>query len=91
MNAGFRDGASDYLAQELRAELGRQRLSTRELARRMDVDQSWLHKRLTGVIPLRFGEVIEIAAHLEIPEEQLYALLRSAASAARNAGKAGNN
>lgn len=72
MSMSARETANDYVAEELRAELGRQRVSVSELARRMDVEQSWLHKRLTGIIPLRVGEVIEIAGLLKIPLERFF-------------------
>jgi len=71
MSLSLRESANDYVAQEIRAELGRQRLSARELARRMDVDQPWLQKRLAGIIPLRIGEVIEIAQLLKVPLERI--------------------
>ena len=72
MSMATREIANDYVAEELRAELGRQRVSISELARRMDVEQSWLHKRLTGVIPLRIGEVIEITDLLKVPLERFF-------------------
>ena len=81
MSTTVRESANDYVAQEIRAELGRQRLSARELARRMEVDQPWLQKRLAGVIPLRVGEVFEIADCLHLPIERLF-------DAAKQAGKA---
>jgi len=71
MSASYRESANDFVAQEIRAELARQRVSARELARRMDVDQPWIQKRLAGVIPLRFGEVLEIADLLKVPLERI--------------------
>jgi len=76
-----RERANDLVAQELRAELARQRLSMADLARKMDVEQSWLHKRLTGVIPLRIGEVMDIADLLKIPLERIIERVRSAKDA----------
>ena len=78
-----RESANDYVAQEIRAELGRQRLSASELARRMEVDQPWLQKRLAGVIPLRVGEVMEIAALLKIPLDRFSTALANVGAEGR--------
>ena len=84
MSTAVREEANDQFAAELRAELGRQRMSQSELARRMNVDQPWLQKRLSGVIPLRIGEVYEMASLLEIPLERLFdAVKRGGKTAAR--------
>jgi transcriptional regulator with XRE-family HTH domain len=71
MSTALREAANDYVAEELRAEMGRKRISMSELARRMDVEHTWLYKRLTGTIPLRFGEVFEIANLLDLPLDQI--------------------
>ena len=71
MSMSVREAANDAAAAAVKEELYQQRISERELARRMDVPQSWLNKRLTGEVPLRYGEVFEIASLLKIPLSRL--------------------
>lgn len=82
MGTDVKDAANDYVAQELRAELARQRLSGRELARRMGVEHTWLYKRLTGRVPLHVGELVAVAHLLNKPVEQFFSGLADSASAA---------
>ena len=83
MSTSVREAANDYAAAALKDELYQQRISERELARRMDVPQSWLNKRLTGEIPLRFGEVFEIASLLQIPLDRFQKALANVSAEGR--------
>ena len=71
MSMSVREAANDSAAAAVKETLYEQRISERELARRMGVTQSWLNKRLTGEIPLRFGEVFEIASLLKVSLDKL--------------------
>ena len=86
MSMATREATNDYVAQELRAELGRKRLSMSEVARRLDVEQTWLYKRLTGQIPLRIGEVFEIADAVELPLERIIDIAKTARETAGRVG-----
>ena len=87
MSMSVREAANDGAASVLKEELYQQRMSERELARRMEVPQSWLNKRLTGEIPLRFGEVFEIASLLRIPLDRFSAAVANVTSEMRAASE----
>lgn len=63
------------LAEELRVQLARKRMSGRELARRLHVSAQWISQRTRGDVPLRIDEVERICAVLDIAP---MALLRGA-------------
>lgn len=63
----------ESIAAEVRAELGRQRLSSRELARRMGVETTWMHRRVTAKIPFSMGELVAVAGLLKVPASKLMA------------------
>ena len=86
MSMSVREAANDYAASAVKDALYEQRMSERELARRMDVSQSWLNKRLTGEIPLRFGEVFEITEILQISLERFIDIARKARETAGRVG-----
>lgn len=58
-------------AANIRGELARQRVSARELARRLDVPPMWVHRRLTGQAPLTVDDLLRIAAELDVPAASL--------------------
>ena len=62
---------TESVSTEIRAELRRQSVSQRELARRVGWAQSQLWKRLRGQVPYRSDEIERIARALEIPVDQL--------------------
>lgn len=62
-NAGWLTAA---LAEELRAQLARKRMSGREMARRLHVSAQWMSQRTRGEIPLRADEMERIADTLGI-------------------------
>jgi transcriptional regulator with XRE-family HTH domain len=57
---------SERVAEEIRALLGRRRMSGRELARRLDVSPSWVSYRLTGQQPIDVNDLSAIAAALDV-------------------------
>jgi len=63
--------ASAKVAREIRAELGRQRISRAELARRLQVTPWLISRRMSGTTPFTVDEVHEIAHVLEVPAERL--------------------
>lgn len=64
---------SRRIAAEVRAEAARQGISLREVARRLDVSQMWLSRRVkvTADVDLTFEELERIAAVLDVPVERL--------------------
>ena len=62
---------TESVSTEIRAELRRQSVSQRELARRVGWAQSKLWKRLHGQVLYRTDEIERIARALDIPYEQL--------------------
>ena len=62
---------TEHVSDEIRAELDRQSVSQRELARRVGWRQSQLWKRLHGHVPYRTDEIERLARALDIPYEQL--------------------
>jgi transcriptional regulator with XRE-family HTH domain len=57
---------ADQVAEEVRALLGRRRLSASALATRMGVTQRYISRRLTGETPLDVNDLAEIAAALDV-------------------------
>lgn len=62
-------GLTQRVAAEIRAELARQQMSQRELARRLGIDQAIVSKRLTGGIGRSWtlDELDSIAVVLGVP------------------------
>lgn len=77
-----RQGASELIAREIRAELGRQQVSNRRLAERLGVSFMWVNRRIsTCDVKITVDEAEEIARALDVPVQQLIApWLDSAAS-----------
>lgn len=62
---------SDIAAEEIRALLGRRRMSQAELARRLDVTGAWLNYRLTGRQPIDLNDLQVIAVALDVQPSDL--------------------
>lgn len=56
---------------EIRAVLARRRVTQVELARKLDVEVSWLKRRLNGITALSVDDMTKIAHALEVPVAQL--------------------
>lgn len=69
------DSPSRRIAAEVRAEAARQGISLREVARRLDVSQMWLSRRVkvTADVDLTFEELDRIAGALGVSVDQLIA------------------
>lgn len=52
---------------EVRAEMGRKRVSASELARRTSVTQQYWSRRLTGLTALDIDDLASLAAVLQVP------------------------
>lgn len=57
----------DHVASEIRAELGRQRISVRELGRRLGLPSNSIHQRLANGAHIDVGELAQIARILRVP------------------------
>lgn len=59
------------VAEELRAQMARKRVTGRELARRMHVSAQWISQRTKGVVALSTDDIERICQCLEISPAQL--------------------
>lgn len=75
---------SDQAADEIRALLGRRRISQAELARRLEVNSSWLNYRLTGRQPIDLNDLQLIADALDVSPATLLGLPYGAPNTLRN-------
>jgi transcriptional regulator with XRE-family HTH domain len=62
----------EYIAAEVRAQLGRKRLSVREAARRLGWGQTFLHRRAIGEIPFQAEQLAALADLLEVPVSKFF-------------------
>lgn len=62
---------SDTVSAEIRAEMGRQRLTQVDLAGKLGIKQAHLSRRLTGEVTWRVDEVMRVALILGVPFRQL--------------------
>jgi transcriptional regulator with XRE-family HTH domain len=62
---------NQHVAQEIRAEMARRRLSQTALAERLGTGQRSISRRLLGEVELTVGDVDQIAQILGMPIEQL--------------------
>jgi len=62
---------NERVSAEIRAEMGRKRMTQEELARRIGWQGSQLSRRLSGLIQFRTAEVESIARALDVPLDQL--------------------
>lgn len=65
-------GLTSAVASEIRAQLGRQSISRSELARRLDVDDTWVGKRLNGHTEISLTDLERIAAVLRVTVVDLF-------------------
>lgn len=81
---------SDYalsVAAEVRAHMGRQRMTQTALATHMGVSQGYISRRLTGEVPFTVTELDEIARILTVPISDLLPEQQTTTSASmRKAG-----
>jgi transcriptional regulator with XRE-family HTH domain len=56
-----------FVAERVRAELGIQQISGAELARRMNVSQAYVWRRLNGETPFDVAELASLAELLGVP------------------------
>lgn len=61
------------VAEELRAQMARKRVSGRELARRVHVSAQWMSQRTRGVVPMDTNDMEMLAAALGITLTELLA------------------
>jgi transcriptional regulator with XRE-family HTH domain len=86
---------SERAAEEIRALLGRRRMSGRELARRLGASPSWVNFRLTGSQPIslddlqRFADVLDVPVTDLLPRTEEGRLITTAAP--RGGTRAGTN
>lgn len=62
---------NDIILAEIRAEMGRQKISQRDLARRLGWPSTTLHRRLAGHSPLSAESLHQIATVLGVRIDQL--------------------
>lgn len=63
--------ARDHVAAEIKAELGRNDQTQRDLARALGWTEAKLSRRLSGSVPWALEEVELIASVLDVPRSQL--------------------
>lgn len=61
----------ELVAAEIRAHLARRRMSGRALSKILGVDQTWVSRRLNGVIPLDTNDIDRISQALGIEPVKL--------------------
>jgi transcriptional regulator with XRE-family HTH domain len=64
---------ADAVSSEVRAEMGRQRVTGAQLARELAVSQSYVSRRLTGVKEFEMAELERIAVLLGLPGNHFFA------------------
>lgn len=62
----------EYVAGEIRAELGRRRISLREAGRSLGWGHTATHRRLTNESPMDVGHLHEVAQMLDMPVESFF-------------------
>ena len=62
---------SELVADEIRVAMTRQRVSGRDLAKRLDVSPSWISYRLSGKQPIDLNDLLRIANALGVGVHQL--------------------
>jgi transcriptional regulator with XRE-family HTH domain len=65
------DTLSERVAEEIRAMLGRKRVTGREVARRLKVSSPWISQRLTGHTEISLNDLERIAAALDVEVAEL--------------------
>ena len=69
---------SERTAEEIRALLGRRRMSESALARAMGVSQAYIWRRLSGEIPMDLNDLEKVSRALTVPLSALLPELRTA-------------
>lgn len=69
---------SERVALAIRLEMVRQGLSVRELAERLDHNDTWLHRRLNGTTNIDVPDLEAIARELKVPVSRFFAEERAA-------------
>ena len=69
--ASRRTALTESVAGEIRAEMARQRITQRDVARRLEVIEAWLSRRLNGHVSLNLDELEQISKALQIPMVEL--------------------
>ncbi|HET6298612.1 MAG TPA: helix-turn-helix transcriptional regulator [Kribbella sp.] len=72
--------ANQNVAAAIRAEMARQRVTTRQLASKLGVSAMWVSRRFSGEVAATVGDVHDIATALGIDPDVLLAPRHSAAS-----------
>jgi len=67
MDATDTDVRQKVVASEVRAELARQQMSQRALARKMRRSDVYVSRRLRGEVPFSITDLDQVAAVLEVP------------------------
>jgi transcriptional regulator with XRE-family HTH domain len=57
----------DYVAAQIRAEMGRQQISASALARILDVDDTWVGRRIRGKSAITIDDLEKFAKALDVP------------------------
>lgn len=61
---------TSYVAAEVRAEMGRQARDNTWLARRLDVSEMWVSRRLRGITEFTADDVVRVAEALAVSPAQ---------------------
>ncbi|WP_147262027.1 helix-turn-helix transcriptional regulator [Blastococcus sp. TF02A-26] len=67
----------ERVAANVRAELGRQRRTRRQLAAAMKSDEHRVSKRVRGLVPFSADEIVQVARFLDVTVEELVDLPRT--------------
>jgi len=68
----------ELFAAEIRAEMARQRITGRELARRLGENPQWAAQRINGVVPLNTDDIPRFAEALGMTTKRLLEQVASA-------------
>ena len=58
---------AEFVAGQLRAEMARRQMSKAELARKLEVDETWVGRRMLGKAHITVGDLERIANAMELP------------------------
>lgn len=58
---------ADFVAAQIRAEMARRQLPKAHLARLLDVDETWIGRRMRGKSAITMDDLERIATALEMP------------------------
>ena len=66
------DSLQELIAEEVRAQLGRARMSARQLAGQLGMSPMYVSRRLSGQIPFTVADLEEIARILRVPVTRFF-------------------